>query len=818
MSKLVSRWPLLLLAAVALALGVSLVGPSRADAHAVLERSFPLQNQQLQEPPELVETWYSEPLERSLTTLQLLDTQGEPVHAGETLFSEDNRYAAIAVPPDLGPGIYTLTFENVSTVDAHVWSGFFSFIILNEDGTVPEGDALIPSGLLTQTGFLPDYLDSVLRWLGIIATVALAGSLFFALFVGRPAAEFLEDERRRVAESSLAGTVAVVVVVAAVVVVVTTVGQALWFADRVGRLGELADILFDTRLGELWVARVGLTGALLLLFLPAMRSEEYRRGRAAALVLLPASIGGLGLIMTYVLGSHSAAGGGQFWRIASDVTHFAATAAWLGALIQLPIVFWWARKRLEGPPQVLYLANVMDRFSWLSVVSVTLLLGTGIFNGFVQLPTFEALYETTYGRVLIVKLALILPLLAIAGINARFLKPALVEAIDALHDEDASEPVAGDERREMDSRLRRLQRLLPRTAIAEFLLGVAVLASVSVLVQSTTADGELRLEAAQPSGEHLAFGNSRDLSVELLIEPFGIGLNTFTLTMEPFEGEELGEVLGARLTATFRNPAADPSAGASGVDQELEPTDTPGAWAAEAVLMTQPGDWSIEARIQRRGMDDANAIFSLTEVGGFLARPEGPEGLFDLPFTFVDWNIVAGGAMLVLGIAAFLIWHNRPPSWRRGTATSVGLSSASAMIAGAILVFGVHGHQGVVERDSPIPATAESLRIGQDIFVSTCAACHGIRGDGDGPNAGVLPYPPPRLADHVPFHNDGTLFRWVSEGLPAEAETKIMPAFKTVFTAEERWHVVNFLRATWTFGNYEPVLPEDLQDSEGESP
>ncbi len=812
MGTIISRWPLVASAALSLALAFQLIGSDQASAHAVLERSFPLQSQQLQEPPELVETWYSEPLERSLTTLQVLDTRGDPVHIGETLFSsDDDRYAAIALPAGLEPGIYTLTFENVSTVDAHVWSGFFSFIILNADGSVPAGEAVIPKGLAGQTGFLPDNFDSAFRWLGLLATVALAGGLFFALLVARPAAGFLEDDRRRVAQTLVTRNIAMTVVVAAVIVVVTTAGQALWFADRVGGLNDLSGILFDTRLGELWVVRIGLTLALLLLYLPAVLSEDYRGSRSAALSLIPAAIGGLGLIMTYVLGSHSAAGGGQFWRIASDWTHFVATAAWLGALVQLPFVFWAARRRLDGPSQVLYLANVMDRFSWLSVISVTILLGTGVFNGFVQLQTFEALHETSYGRVLIAKLALIMPLLAMAAYNARFLKPALVEAVDALHDEDPEHRVTGDERRKMKSRVQRLQRLLPRMAIAEFLLGAAVLASVAVLAQSTTADGELRLDASRPSGDYLAVGNSRDLDTELLVEPFGIGVNTFTVAMTPFDGDELGEVLGVRLTATFRNPDAAPSAGVTGVNQELEPTRVPGVWAAEAVLLTQPGDWSVEARIQRREMDDTNAIFTVQGVGGFLARPPGPEDLFDLPFTFVDWNIVAGGAMLVLGLGTFLIWQNRPPSWRRGTATSVGLSGAFAMVAGAVLLFGVHAHQGVVGSTSPVPATAESYRIGEEIFVNTCAACHGIEGEGDGPGAGALPYAPPRLGDHVPFHGDGTVFGWVSNGLPDDAEVKIMPAFKSQLTEEERWHIVNYLRATWTFGNYEPVLPEDLQ-------
>jgi len=807
------RWPFVVLAALLLTLCFNLAESDRADAHAILERSLPLQNQQVEKPPERVETWYSEPIEPSLTTLQVLDSQGQAVHVGDTLFSsEDNTYAAIALPPDLDPGIYTLTYENVSQVDAHVWSGFFSFIILNPDGSVPEGEAVIPD-LASQTGFLPDNVDSVLRWLGLIATVALAGGLFFVLLVGRPAAQFLDDERAEIAEGSLAQTVAVVVVISAAVVILATIGQAQWFADGVGRLNELNDILLDTRLGQLWVARVALTLAMLLMFLPAIGSEAYRTGRAAGLIWLPASIGGLGLIMTYVLGSHSAVGGGQFWRIASDFVHFVSTAAWLGALVQLPIVFWWAHQRLERPPQVLYLANVMDRFSWLAVVSVTIMLGTGVFNSFVQLPTFEALYETTYGRILLVKLALIVPLLAVAAINARFLKPALVEAVDALYEEDPRSRATGDERRGYESNLERLQDLLPRLAAVEFLLGVVVLASVAVLTQSTTADGELRLDAAVPSGSHVVVGTSRDLDTELVIEPFGLGLSTYTLTINPLEGEDLGEIQDVRLTAVYRNPEIAPSAGASGVNQDLEPTDQPNVWSAESILLTQPGDWSIEARIQRRDMDDANAIFAIQDVGGFLAREDEPEDLFDLPFTFTDWNIVAGGAMLALGLGVFLIWHNRPPTWQRGTAVSVALSSVFAMIAGAILLFGVHPHEPMVPTT---PATAESIANGQMIFENQCEQCHGRTGEGDGPLAATLPWVVPRLGDHVPFHSDAQLFIWVTQGIPEDEEPKRMPSFATELTDEERADVVNFLKATWTFGFYDPVLPEDLQDPDEE--
>ncbi|MDZ4278581.1 MAG: CopD family protein, partial [Dehalococcoidia bacterium] len=437
-------------------------------------------------------------------------------------------------------------------------------------------------------------------------------------------------------------------------------------------------------------------------------------------------------------------------------------------------------------------------------------IATGVFNGFVQLPRLPALWDTTYGRVLIAKLALILPLLGVAGLNAVLLKPRLVAAIDELHAEDLNERPTGSERTRLETALRRLQSALPRTTAAEFLLGVAVLASVGVLAQSTTADGELRQEATAPAGEFAASEQENDLDVELLIEPFGITVNTFTVTLTPQAEAELGEVLGVRLLATFDDPNLPPSAGISATRQELEPTDNPAVWSADAALLTQPGDWRIETRVRRRGLDDTSVRFSVPGVGGFLARADEPEDLFDLPFTYVGWNIVAGGAMVALGLAAFLVWHNRPPSWRGATAASVGLSSALGLVAGAVLLFGVHGNQGDFPRTSPIEATEESLAIGQNLFERNCITCHGQTGEGDGPAAEGLEFPPPRLGDHVPFHNDGTLFLWISEGIPLDSEPKNMPSFKERLTEDERWHLVNFLRATFDTGTFEPVLPEDL--------
>jgi putative copper export protein/methionine-rich copper-binding protein CopC/mono/diheme cytochrome c family protein len=803
-------WPLVVLVAAALAVVVGLSWPRTTSAHAILQRSLPVQNQKLQQSPALVETWYSESIEHSLTTLTVFDPNGKAVQTGVTIFSDsDATYAAVALPPNLPPCVYTVAFENVSKVDGHTWTGSFSFIILNPDGSTPSCagfQAKIGGG----QGYLPGAGDSTLRWFELLAAVTITGALVFYVFVARPSALFLQAGEIEEVEKTALTLAADLIVIAAPVLILSAIGQLLLLADRLGGPGRLNDILFNTRSGELWLSRIGLSLALLLLFVPALFSTTYRTGGRASLVAVVGLVGSLGLLMTFSLGSHAGTGGGEFWSVGSDFVHFLATAAWLGTMLQLPLLFWWTRGRLDSTKRFLYLANAFDRYAWLAVISLTLLIGTGVFNGFVQLPNRPALWDTTYGRVLIVKLSLILPLLGVAGLNAIFLAPKLSDAIDALHnEEDPTFQEDQAERGRLQGRLALLQHVLPRTIALELLLGVAVLASVAVLAQSTTANGELQQKAGKPSGQYEVSNQAGDLNADLLIKPFGLTVSTFTVTLQPQAGAQLGDILDVKLRAFYDDPNAPLTSGSSGTDQELTATSQPGVWNADSALLTRPGDWRIQIRIRRRGVDDLNTQVSVLGVGGILALKNQHKGIFDLPFTFVDWNVVAGGAMLALGVGAFLIWRNRPPSWEGATSASVALASIVALFAGTTLVFGVHAHQGVVGNTSPVPATQQSLATGQKLFETNCVTCHGREGKGDGPLANQLPTKPPDLTQHVPYHNDGTLFIWISQGIPIDSSTKRMPSFKDSLTVTERWDIVNYLRHAWGSGQFTPVLPTD---------
>lgn len=93
--------------------------------------------------------------------------------------------------------------------------------------------------------------------------------------------------------------------------------------------------------------------------------------------------------------------------------------------------------------------------------------------------------------------------------------------------------------------------------------------------------------------------------------------------------------------------------------------------------------------------------------------------------------------------------------------------------------------------ENPITADDASVSTGAELFALNCATCHGDNGEGDGPAAAGLAEPPADLHEsHVQLVSDGGLFYIIGHGV---ADTP-MPAWDEHLTADQIWHLVNFLR------------------------
>jgi putative copper resistance protein D len=148
-------------------------------------------------------------------------------------------------------------------------------------------------------------------------------------------------------------------------------------------------------------------------------------------------------------------------HLAADALHLIAAASWIGGLIPLVLLFAQAREH----PMVEWASAARDaaeRFSTLGVVSVATLLGTGFVNAWILVGSFDALFVTEYGRLLMLKIIVFAVMLVFAAINRFWLTPGL-----------AAPPENG-------ARIQAL-RQLTRNSIVEIAFGLAIFAIVGML-------------------------------------------------------------------------------------------------------------------------------------------------------------------------------------------------------------------------------------------------------------------------------------------------------------------------------------------------
>ena len=183
-------------------------------------------------------------------------------------------------------------------------------------------------------------------------------------------------------------------------------------------LDTLVRYLTRTDSGRLWLWREVYGGLLLVLFLSLRRGPEPERiARWIFFLALP-------LVASRSLASHASAVRGNSWlAIAFDATHLAVSALWAGGL---PVLFWmlWRGRRLGLP--VDQATRAVARFSRLALPCVAVLILTGFYQSWLQLEKWSALFQTPYGRVLLLKVALFTAMAVFGAVNRFFTLPHLI--------------------------------------------------------------------------------------------------------------------------------------------------------------------------------------------------------------------------------------------------------------------------------------------------------------------------------------------------------------------------------------------------------
>jgi copper resistance protein D len=212
----------------------------------------------------------------------------------------------------------------------------------------------------------------------------------------------------------------------------------------------LEAVLLGTGFGHSWCLH--LTFTVLLVALSALPEQyEFPGARAMLALLVLASLGWVG---------HAAMEEGATGIVhrLNQAVHLAAGGIWLGGLLPLGLLLRRATRPRGGAFQSLA-RTALPHFSQMGYATVALVALTGVVNTALLVGSFDGLVDTPYGRLLLVKLALVAAMVAVALSNRFRLAPRLLGSMDS------APPL----------------RALYRSVAVEQGLGVVILAVVAVL-------------------------------------------------------------------------------------------------------------------------------------------------------------------------------------------------------------------------------------------------------------------------------------------------------------------------------------------------
>jgi len=253
----------------------------------------------------------------------------------------------------------------------------------------------------------------VARWLNFTAVAGLMGMALFSVYApseGRRA--FLAQPataRLFVAGGALA-LISTLAWAAGALVTMTGDPSSLWEA------GDWSAFLFETSFGSAWVARIML-GVLMTTIVVATR------GRSAFAVIVALAAG---LLFSQAWVGHVASIAVPIrWAITiAYALHVWGAAVWFGGLISLLLVMTDSRRL--APLERKSLEPVLERFSSVGLAAVLAILFGGAINVAAHgIPWPSMLLDSGWGRMLLVKLALVAAMIALACVNRFLLMPRL---------------------------------------------------------------------------------------------------------------------------------------------------------------------------------------------------------------------------------------------------------------------------------------------------------------------------------------------------------------------------------------------------------
>jgi copper transport protein len=431
----------------------AIAGAPAAEAHADLVSSRPRPGAHLDAAPNQIMLSFTEPVSLIDRGFRLLgagavDQQvGAPSGDGTTVVS-------VPVEGTLPDGEYVFIYRVVSA-DSHPIAGTVPFAVgEGGEGSGGLGDVTIGTSPSLRALWALD------RWLGLGGLMLLLGVPAFVAVCWQVGAR--DPVLRRLVGVG-AGLVVATALASLPLQAAYATGRPVWAALGDGSIPDL----LTRPAGKAALLRAG--AAVFLFALLAMAAHRRPTRRLAFIACGTAGA----LLLSHSWAGHAVVARYPAATIANDSVHLAAAAVWLGGLACL------ALRVLTGPGPDR--PRVLRRWSGLAMAAVAVLVVSGSVQAWRGVGSVRATLDTTYGRLVLAKVAGLVVLLVLGNMARRWVRHRAddqASAVGALPAGGVGASVGAMLAGPPDGGIRAVRR----SVLAEVVIGAAVLAATAMLV------------------------------------------------------------------------------------------------------------------------------------------------------------------------------------------------------------------------------------------------------------------------------------------------------------------------------------------------
>src|SRR5256712_1716577 len=502
-------------------------------AHAYIDHSIPASLQSLNTPPSKIDVYFNDPIDIKYSQIRVLDTNGKEVQDQNLHYiTDDQKAVSISLQPGLSNGIYTVTAKVLDQTDGHVTENPFFFAV---GQAVPPNLANNVTSSIYQQISVP---EAFARFPALVGQVMVVGSTFATLWLWKPISR-ISWLRNSIAETRTKIDIGMMKLTVIGSVVLLASGFAMIVVQAHSINAGILDAI-STKFGNIWILRMiecaVLLGISLITYYKVRNSKSLApRGLVVSLFFI-----GVAILATTSLISHGAATG-QMIPLTLDFIHNIAASLWIGGIFYIAFIILPNLKRVVNDrANISSISIIIPRFSILVITILGSIAITGPVLLFVLENNLALTLASTYGKVLIIKLSLASAMLCLGAYNQTVIHKHAFKAtviLNANQDDAISSGAAN---------LTRIFSQFSKSTQIEAMIGIALIASVAVLVDSGLPSSEFQSQLQLINGQSvfalastdntLGNGFSETRFVEngsrivLSINPFSTGSNNFKIS------------------------------------------------------------------------------------------------------------------------------------------------------------------------------------------------------------------------------------------------------------------------------------------------